>query len=75
MRLTTRFVPTIVVVDKATSVIDLGIAVTANVFGAVLGVLTATVVVVWRVTTPTPAPPLSASVRPVGERHEDHDEG
>lgn len=75
VRMGTRFVPTIVVVDKATSVIDLGLAVTANVFGALLGVLTATVMVLWRVTTPTSAPPLPVSVRPVGERHHDHDDG
>jgi hypothetical protein len=57
-----------VLADRATSVIDLGLAVTANIFGAVLGVLTAVLVVLWRVTTPTVAPPLSVSVRPVEER-------
>jgi hypothetical protein len=75
VRIVTRFVPTIVVVDKATSVIDLGLAVTANILGAMLGVLTAVVVLLWRITTPTSAPPLSVSVRPVGQRHHDQDSG
>jgi hypothetical protein len=54
------------VVHRATSVIDLGLAITSTVLGIVLGVVTAVVVACWRITTPMVAPPLSVSVRPVG---------
>jgi hypothetical protein len=57
-------VPTILVVHRATSVIDVGLAITSTVL--VLGVLTAFVLAWWRITTPTLAPPLSVAVRPVG---------
>lgn len=61
-----RFVPTILEVHRATSVIDVGLAITSTVLGIVLGVLTAVVLACWRITTPASAPPLSVSVRPVG---------
>lgn len=63
-----RLVPALLSLDRVTSVVDVGLAVTANVLGAVLGVLTAVLLVCWRITTPRSAPPLAASVLPIGEQ-------
>lgn len=61
-----RFLPTVLAVHRATSVFDIGLAVTSTVLGAVLGLLTALVLTCWRITTPAAAPPLSAAVLPIG---------
>lgn len=55
-------------VHRATSVFDVGLAVTTTVLGAVLGIVTVLVLACWRITTPALAPPLPVAVRPVGDR-------
>lgn len=63
-----RFLPTILAVHRATSVLDIGFAIANTVLGVALGMVTAVVLACWRITTPSVAPPLPASVRPVGWR-------
>jgi hypothetical protein len=66
VRPTIRLVPAAIVLDRAATDLDVGLAATETVFGLIVGLLIFVLGTCWRITTPVWAVPPLESVTPIG---------